>query len=200
MKQYSNMDLIMETVNAHFDKWAVHVQYGTLSEYFALINTDASNAVTAPTARVNQASIWPSYSGDFMPLGTNNNIYNSQIDWNVTKMNVDTEYWTGHYTTRPLMKHLTAAAGIAKHSSEIAASLYCARHTSTGADMCDPTAALSDLMLVRKVTGALQHHDSITGTSRPEVTANLDVSDGQCRGHLFALSSLTLPLPLITSD
>lgn len=33
----------------------------------------------------------------------------------------------------------------------------------------------SDTLLARKVGAVVQHHDSITGTSKPDVTADLDV-------------------------
>ena len=87
-------------------------RYGTIDSYMSLVNTDDQTQ-------------WPTYSGDFFPLGTNNNIYTSQIDWNL-KAGANSEYWTGHYTTRPLMKGLAAKADAAKHTTDIAASIACA--------------------------------------------------------------------------
>jgi len=97
-------------VNSRFDEFGVHVRYGTIDDYMSLVNVDG-----AP---------WPEYAGDFFPLGTNSNIYTSQIDW--SPMPPPSEYWTGHYSTRPLMKGLVARANGAKHSSEIATSIACA--------------------------------------------------------------------------
>lgn len=157
------MDRLIEGVNSQFDKYGVHLQYGTLSEYFELMNMSSGQGS-------DEGPDWPEYTEDFMPLATNQNVYTSQIDWNVTKSDEETEYWSGHYTTRPLMKHLTAVAGYAKHTSEIAWSLHCAGQPQ----QCKTPD--TRLMMIRKINGALQHHDSITGTSKPEVTANLNVS------------------------
>jgi hypothetical protein len=43
-------------------------RYGTIDEYFRLIDTAQEG--------------FPSYGSDFFPLGTNNNIYTSQLDPN----------------------------------------------------------------------------------------------------------------------
>ena len=208
-KQYGNMDRLIRAVNTRFDDWGVNVRYGTLREYFALINTDLGNenkksftngaftghgngVITSSSRKSSNhghksqssAAAWPVFEGDFMPLGTNENVYTSQIDWNISKANEETEYWTGHYTTRPLMKQLVSRAGGARRTSEIALSLACAKnrepHAGAG-PVVDPVALCNssgappaDLLMVRKVTAAVQHHDSITGTSVPRVTADLD--------------------------
>ena len=64
------------------------------------------------------------------------------------------------------MKRLTSAAGQAKHASEIAATLACARLSRdewAKIAICNGGADKT-VRLVRTVTGVLQHHDSITGT------------------------------------
>eukprot|EP00035_Acanthoeca_spectabilis_P014256 m.271234 g.271234 ORF g.271234 m.271234 type:complete len:1102 (+) comp16089_c0_seq11:51-3356(+) len=151
-KQYTNMDVLIKTINANSTN-GVTVKYGTIGDYMAYINLDAP---------------WPTFGGDFMPLGTNNNVYSTQLA--PPKVS---EYWTGHYTTRPLMKGLVAKADGAKHTSEIAATLHCAAHPED-TSLCgrQPNA---DLLLARKVTSVLQHHDNIPGTSSPEAAVNLDV-------------------------
>jgi hypothetical protein len=137
----------------------VNVRYGTIDEYFQLIDTtatstaastatntatstdiDTATATTTDTV-TDTASIWPSFDGDFFPLGTNNNIYSSDIK--PTK-DSDNQYWTGHYTTRPLMKGLVAQANGAKHTAEVAASLACARGSSP--TLC-ATTPNSDVMI-----------------------------------------------------
>ena len=60
----------MAAINAKFGQFGVHVAYGTLADYFSLIDTSEP------------AAIWPSFAGDFMPLATNQNVYSDQIDWN----------------------------------------------------------------------------------------------------------------------
>ena len=61
--------------------------YGTIGDYMQLINQ--------------QASAWPSYTGDFMPLATDNNVYTSQVSGSDSDVNSQSGYWSGHYTTRP---------------------------------------------------------------------------------------------------
>lgn len=165
-KQYMNMDLLMDAVNAN-PSYGVNVQYGTIGDYMTLINQDGAN--------------WPSYTGDFMPLATDNNVYTSQVSGSATDVNAQSGYWSGHYTTRPLMKGLVARADGAKHTAEIAASLACA----TGAPLSNQSAPNlqslcgstpdADMMLSREVTSVLQHHDNIPGTSVHDAAINLDV-------------------------
>ena len=66
-KQYSNMDRLMHTINSKFDQFGVHVAYGTLADYFKLLATDEPSAP------------WPSYTHDFFPLATNQNVYSDQV-------------------------------------------------------------------------------------------------------------------------
>lgn len=170
-KQYSNMDRLMRYINDHSDRFGLTVEYGTMSDYMDLLEKE-------------DPTLWPVFDQDFMPLGTNNNIYTSQIDWNVTMATQTTEYWTGHYTTRPFMKQLAAQAEHIKHTSEIAAAVRCA-HSDAAAGSPPPKslacgnsstlAATSDLLTARTVTSVLEHHDSITGTSKPDVTTDLDM-------------------------
>eukprot|EP00937_MAST-01D_sp_MAST-1D-sp2_P006380 g6380.t1 len=181
-KQFSNMDRLIARVNARFGQLGVHVRYSTLGEYFALLRGSAAM----------DNAYWPSYGSDFFPLGTNNNIYSDQPD--LQKPGA-TEYWTGHYTTRPLMKSLAAWAGAAKHASEIALTLACARNGSRGLDLCG-TAPPADLMLARDVTSVLQHHDSITGTSKQDVTADLDVRlHASARASARVVAAATIGAP-----
>ena len=37
-KQYSNMDRLIKRINERFDEWNVDVRYGTLGDYFKMIN------------------------------------------------------------------------------------------------------------------------------------------------------------------
>ena len=181
-KQYSNMDRLIERVNERFDDLRVDVRYGTLDEYFRLLNTASATVATAAatttaaaaattTTTISTATtdLWPTYGGDFFPLGafasqqcsagsscrppshrslpchppatgTNNNIYSDQPTFPAPDK--DNEYWTGHYSTRPLMKSLVAAAGHAKHAAEIASALACAsetRHAALGCKNATPT-------------------------------------------------------------
>lgn len=165
-KQYSNMDKLMASVNDNFKEYGVTVKYGTIDDYMKHINTGG-----APASPSSETPAWPSFGGDFFPLGTNGNIYTSQVDPH--PKDSDNEYWSGTFTTRPLMKGLVAKADGAKHTTEIAAAVACARG-SGNSKLCsvDPNA---DVLLARAVTAVLQHHDNIPGTSAPSAAVNLDV-------------------------
>ena len=154
------MDRIIQQVNS-MPELGVTLKYGTIGDYF-------ENVDTAPDVD------WPDFDGDFMPLGTNNNIYTSQLSPAKDK---DNEYWTGHYTTRPLMKGMAAAANGAKHTTEIAMSIACSLFPKAAglAKICGPWAVNDDPMLAREVTSVIQHHDNIPGSSSPDAAVNLDV-------------------------
>ena len=198
-KQYSNMDKLMAAVNGN-PAYGVTVKYGTIDDYMQHVNTGGPSFAAAPppstaaggdgggggnggdggdggvaaerAAEAAAAPAWPSFGGDFFPLGTNGNIYTSQIDSH--PKDSDNEYWSGTFTTRPLMKGLVAKADGAKHTTEIAASIACARGGTGDNQLCsaDPNA---DILLARAVTSVLQHHDNIPGTSAPDAALNLDL-------------------------
>ena len=120
-----------------------------------------------------------------MPLATNGNVYTSTVTGTPEQVNSGSGYWTGHYTTRPLMKGLVARADGAKHTSEIAAALSCG--LGRNSTLCGTTWCGDDLypdgtrgpdasmMIAREVTSVLQHHDNIPGTSSPDAALNLDL-------------------------
>jgi len=177
------MDALMEIINSNKD-YGVNVQYGTIGDYMKVINQEAFT---------------DSYDGDFMPLATNGNVYSDQVAGSAASVNAASGYWTGHYTTRPLMKGLVARADGAKHTAEIAASLSCAaafgkqqqqqqQHnnssssSSSSSSLCGKVPDV-DMMIAREVTSVLQHHDNIPGTSAPDAAVNLDV---RLRGSLVS--------------
>lgn len=123
---------------------------------------------------INQDAFKARWNGDFMPLATNGNVYSDQVTGSAESVNAGSGYWTGHYTTRPLMKGLVARADGAKHTAEIALSLSCALSNKRNDTLCGSQPDV-DLMLSREVTSVLQHHDNIPGTSAPDAAVNLDV-------------------------
>jgi hypothetical protein len=131
---------------------------GTIGDYMELINQEAFTE---------------SYDGDFMPLATNGNVYTSQVSGSDASVNAGSGYWTGHYTTRPLMKGLVARADGAKHTAEIASSLSCGLGNKHNSTLCGALPDV-DLMLAREITSVLQHHDNIPGSlSCPVVLSQL---------------------------
>jgi hypothetical protein len=214
-KQYSNMDKLMARINGQSAKFGVSVRYGTIDEYFRLINTDATatatpsdskatidvttGVTTGTTTGVDISAIWPTFDGDFFPLGTNNNIYSSDIR---PTLDSDNEYWTGHYTTReyshtssrhpslcfgllrliiflttlsgPLMKGLTARANGMKHTAEIAASISCAQAAAVvAAGEVTGTANMKAQLRASSLCGTAPNTDVMLGRT---VTSLLQVT------------------------
>ena len=181
-KQFSNMDRLIKGVNERFGELGVHMRYGTLADYIAVVSTaDAALRPAAgaacgdealPHAEDEERWTWPTYGGDFMPLATNYNQYSDDIqpeqpDWNF--------YWSGFFSTRPLLKGFAARAGAAKHVAEIAATLACSSPSKKNSSLCADMAASTDMQVARDVNAVTQHHDHITGTSLAPVVADLDV-------------------------
>ncbi|XP_076145488.1 epididymis-specific alpha-mannosidase [Alosa pseudoharengus] len=86
--QFSNMDVLMDYINQHSDKFGVTVQYATLSEYFQAVHQ--SNLTWE--VRGNQ---------DFLPYSTE-----------------PYQAWSGFYASRNLLKGLARKASSQLHAAE----------------------------------------------------------------------------------
>lgn len=95
---------------------------------------------------------WPVYHGDFYPLTAN----------------FPGHTWTGYFTSRPNFKHLIRSfTAISQFSTN-----YYGLLTLDSIRKKDPTNPMQNLeefkghvSELRKMTGKMLHHDSITGTS-----------------------------------
>jgi len=76
-RQFSNMDQLINYINQNRGRYGVKIQYSTLSDYFQALQND-------------QNAKFPVYQGDFFPYADN-----------------EDSYWTGYYTTRPVLKALS---------------------------------------------------------------------------------------------
>ncbi|KAL0274521.1 UNVERIFIED_CONTAM: hypothetical protein PYX00_002621 [Menopon gallinae] len=87
-------------------------------------------------------SVWPIFSGDFFPYGSEEHTY-----------------WTGYYTSRPSLKYFER---ITNNFLQITKQLLV--FSSLGYEF------FSELNILREAMGVLQHHDAVSGTSRQSVT------------------------------
>lgn len=147
-RQFSNMDRLMDVINSNPAQYGMKIQYSTLSDYFAAV---AASGVKFPLVA----------GGDFFPYADN-----------------EDSYWTGYYTTRPLLKAksrklnhiLRACEGLlvlvrsSPHSN-----LDTERHTLPLQFWEDQLKAIEG---ARMETALFLHHDAITGTSRTQVVAD----------------------------
>ncbi|KAH3804225.1 hypothetical protein DPMN_132507 [Dreissena polymorpha] len=83
---YLNFEKILTYIN-NKSEWNMRIKFGTMSEYFANIRQQAKLLTSIGETTRNAASTFPVLSGDFFPYTERNQ-----------------EFWTGYFTTRPLLK------------------------------------------------------------------------------------------------
>ncbi|XP_067940023.1 alpha-mannosidase 2-like isoform X1 [Watersipora subatra] len=126
----------------------VRLQFGTLADYFRLLEEHTRDHE------------YPVLSGDFFPYSDN-----SDYTWvNSTPSNTDSAptYWTGYFTTRPLIKVGIKRLEVLLRQAEILYSVY----KLESKDL--KTVSVLGLSKARETLSWLLHHDAITGTSPTE--------------------------------
>lgn len=111
---------------------------------------------------------WPRYSGDFFPY--------------IDEAN---GYWTGFYTSRPVLKgipmslptaHHTGVdwlcAGLVARSSALLQSMEMMLTTSVLHANATHTLDTAGLVDLRRAVAEAQHHDAVTGTALPNVVCS----------------------------
>lgn len=88
--QFENYERLIDYINANEEKFGAHVEFGTLKDYFELVDKERSNVR------------FKTLSGDFFP-------YTDRGD----------QYWTGYFTSRPFNKRLSRRVEHYLRSSEI---------------------------------------------------------------------------------
>lgn len=131
------------------------IMYSTLSEYFSAVRNTKGIA-------------YPSFTGDFFPYADN-----------------EQSYWTGYFTTRPLLKQASREIEATKRAAEVIYSLARARFQRSQVFPWDDSFAL--LEHAREESALFLHHDAITGTSRKKVVADYN---SRLRGSSNELQSL----------
>ncbi|KAN0045322.1 hypothetical protein ACTA71_005699 [Dictyostelium dimigraforme] len=134
------------------------IKYATLDEYFIALEDSFLNRLGK--SRKNDVhretfddngipSTLSSYNKDFFPYSTGN-----------------LEYWTGYYTTRPLLKRLIRESSHLQKSSDILYTLAMAENSNNPTNIYNLNKLSNDLNENRNTISLVQHHDIVTGTSR----------------------------------
>ncbi|KAM9952791.1 hypothetical protein ACTFIR_007847 [Dictyostelium discoideum] len=140
------------------------IKYATLDEYFiALEDSFLKNNKFGKSRKQNVytetfsdgggdgdgVSTLSLYNKDFFPYSTG-----------------DLEYWTGYYTTRPLLKRLIRESSLLQKSSDILYTLAIGENSNNPIDINNLQKLSNQLNENRNTIALVQHHDIVTGTSR----------------------------------
>ncbi|KAN0006932.1 hypothetical protein ACTFIU_005125 [Dictyostelium citrinum] len=131
------------------------IKYATLDEYFIALEDDFINKLgksRKENSNTGISSTLSLYNKDFFPYSTG-----------------DLEYWTGYYTTRPLLKRLIRESSHLQKSSDILHTLAMAENSNNPMDINNLQKFSNDLNENRNTISLVQHHDIVTGTSRSYV-------------------------------
>lgn len=148
---YDNYMKVMEYINSRRD-WNMNVQFGTLKTYFNLVRKEETKS-----SHFHSNTAFPVLKGDFFPYS-----------------DLDSDYWTGYYSTRPFQKQLSRDIESNLRSADILTTLahaQCKRYKAEYENYLD---IMSKLQEVRRSLGLFLHHDAITGTSKPDVVQDYE--------------------------
>ncbi|KAL6071637.1 Alpha-mannosidase 2, variant 2 [Balamuthia mandrillaris] len=168
-KCFENMDRLMTFINERQNLYGFHLQYSTISAYF--------RAVEAETP----FDSFPSYTGDFFPY----------VDRQPTLLN----YWSGFYSTRPLLKAIIRMAEARVRAMDAMLSLSLVSSSSLASSFAELMERAEE---ARRLVALLQHHDAITGTCT--VRAYRDYKKKAFSAIDIAQSLMTKALQALTSE
>ncbi|CAF4454062.1 unnamed protein product [Rotaria socialis] len=138
--QFDNYDKLFTYINQQIH-WNTHIQYGTLSDYFAQVLQEKS------------LTEFPSYAGDFFT-------YADRAD----------HYWSGYFTSRAFFKRMNRIAESHLRAAEVLFSVAHAAVLQGKISSYFPKDDLfTKLIISRRNLGIFQHHDAVTGTAREQV-------------------------------
>ena len=164
---YKNYAKLIEYINSQKD-WRMNIKFGTLTDYF--------RHVREIEAKYGEEldSFFPVLSGDFFPYS----------DW-------DNAYWTGYFTTRPVLKRFGREIESLQHVADVF-NVYTSILSRSQKFVYDSDKEIAKkLRFTRRELGMFLHHDGITGTSLPFV-----VNDFKARLEK-AYNSIVLAMKLI---
>eukprot|EP01112_Ceratiomyxa_fruticulosa_P009601 TRINITY_DN2513_c0_g1_i1.p1 TRINITY_DN2513_c0_g1~~TRINITY_DN2513_c0_g1_i1.p1 ORF type:complete len:1175 (-),score=244.78 TRINITY_DN2513_c0_g1_i1:43-3567(-) len=163
----------------------VNIKFATLSDYF-------DNVAAWESDQNQQQPAFPSYTGDFF-----------------TYNDINDDYWSGYYTTRPFTKGLSRSTQSTLHTGEALFSLARTVYPDARQDS-EWSKWFEILQECRRNIGLFQHHDGITGTARSHVvvdyTNRLHKSTWAVKGlieaaiAILAKKNIEFPAPLLSLD
>lgn len=172
---YENYGKLMAYINSK-SEWKMKLKFGTIKEYFKHIRKVEKEK--------GYDSLFPVLSGDFFPYS-----------------DIDNDYWTGYFTTRPWIKRLTREVEpLIRAADKFNVYLFDKCIMSKGCtDIQDAyKIILEELRAARREVGIFQHHDGITGTSLPFVVNDYEMR--LMKAFKSAQKALTLSIALILTD
>ncbi|KAJ6236893.1 alpha-mannosidase [Anaeramoeba flamelloides] len=130
--QYGNMSLLIDYINSNPEKFQTIIQFSTLREYFDdLYSRELEFPVTTQNF-------------DFFP-------YDSTVN---------NAYWTGYFTSWPIVKRLVRYTSNILRTADFFWSLSGLQFFNE-----EDTKSFENILWLRREMGVAQHHDTITGTS-----------------------------------
>ncbi|KAF2069784.1 hypothetical protein CYY_008891 [Polysphondylium violaceum] len=182
--EFTNMDKLIDYINSN-SSWGINIQYSTLSQYFDTVFQEIVN--------VNET--FPEIQGqDYYT-------YTMCLAIDYQNFNTCVNYWSGYFTSYPLLKQTARDSDSLLRNAEILYSLASAY--GNGFDF-DFTPSYESLFYHRNVSGILTHHDAITGTAKAYVRENyfdmLYQAQNQTLKHLvpslveFLLANKSIPM------
>eukprot|EP01156_Anaeramoeba_ignava_P007327 Anaeramoba_ignava/a351520_12.p1 GENE.a351520_12~~a351520_12.p1 ORF type:complete len:949 (+),score=295.63 a351520_12:14-2860(+) len=157
-KEFRNMDKLVEYINSNIVDYGVLVHYSTLSEYFERINKN--KRISYPVIQ----------DDDFLPYCFRGSYW-----------------WTGFFTSWPVLKGMIQSANANLFSTEISNILY-------NPKINENSSLIRNILPLRNAVAIGSHHDAITGTSTPDVNQNQYIRDllsGEKSAQNAFLSSLS---------
>ncbi|EAL68302.1 hypothetical protein DDB_G0278259 [Dictyostelium discoideum AX4] len=148
--EFDNMDKLITYINSN-SSWGVTIQYATLNEYFEKVES-----IEPP---VEYADI----------VGQDLFVYTMCLASDYQAFNTCANWWSGYYTSYPLLKQTARDSDSLLRVGEMLYSLSC--FYSNGFDF-DFNIGFYALSMHRNVSGILTHHDAITGTAKEYVRVN----------------------------
>ena len=143
---YNNYKKLMKYMNSRPD-WNMNVRFGTLKDYFDKIRKEEKLLSKQRTE-----NSFPVLNGDFFPYS-----------------DMDSEYWTGYYSTRPFGKQLSRDLESSQRTADILDALAYTHSKNLGIPYEGYHDVAAKLQAARHKLGLFLHHDAITGTSKPHV-------------------------------
>jgi lysosomal alpha-mannosidase len=134
--QFENMDQLISEINSKPQVYQnLHLRYATLSDYFKAVSAEGKDTNIT----------FPVFKGDFFPYADNAQ-----------------SYWTGFYTTRPVLKVESRLAESILHTGSVFTAL-------AQAITSIPPLHTHAIREGWRQVSLSQHHDGITGTCRAPV-------------------------------